>query len=179
MIYKLRLYLFTAKLGIILQSTKHYSKKHCFIENLIAMKVMDKAKVQDILKEEDKQGLQVRQNIARQLDALKYGAIMWGESVFGSTNYPEISDEMGHTYNVHGLRLNLNGGVCAIIDYPTGEYITGVKGYSQDEAEKLITPSMLICSGMPEEWEVLGDCMSTAIQILKGENEEKQPLPWW
>ncbi|MCM1319959.1 MAG: hypothetical protein NC217_06215 [Muribaculaceae bacterium] len=138
-----------------------------------------RTKVQTILNEEENHSVAVRQNIARQMEALNYGAILWGESVFGSTNYPMVSDKSGQNYNVHGLRLNSNGGVCAIIDYPTSEYIIGVKAYTEAQAEKLIKPAMLICSGIPEEWDILGDCMATAIQVLKGEKADEQPLPWW
>lgn len=137
------------------------------------------SKVTVLLEEEEKQSLAIRQNIARQMEALHYSAILWGESVFGSTNYPLISGKDNQTYKVHGLRLNENGGICAIVDYPTSEYITGVKAYSEAQAAKMITPAMLVCSGTPEEWDILGDCMATAIQVLKGEKEESQPLPWW
>ncbi|MCM1005658.1 MAG: hypothetical protein NC402_05100 [Prevotella sp.] len=134
---------------------------------------------EDILQKEDAHSVAVRQNMARQMSALGYGALLWSENVFGSTNYPLITAPDGSTYNVHGLRLNNEGGVCAIIDYPTKEYITGVKAYTSDEASKLISPAMLICSGLPEEWDILGDCFSTAIQIMKTEKGEEQPLPWW
>lgn len=134
---------------------------------------------QNLLHEEDRHCIGVRQNMAAAMKALGCNAILWSESVFGTTNYPLITAESGRTYNVHGLKLNNNSSVCAIIDYPTQEYITGVKSFNESEAAKLISPSMLICAGTPEEWDILGDCLSTAIHILKAETVEKQPLPWW
>lgn len=132
-----------------------------------------------IIAREELHSVGVRDNIARQMKSSGYGAMLWGESVFGSTNYPLVTADSGRSYNVHGLRLNPNGSVCAIIAYPEGVDVTGVKTYTPQEADRLFSPEHQMCSGTPEEWDILGDCFSTALQVVKTETHEEQPLPWW
>lgn len=102
-----------------------------------------------------------------------------GESVFGSTSYPFVSMSGGRTYNVHGLRLNSDGSVSAVIAYPAGEEVTGVRTYTPQEADKVVSPARQMCVGTPEEWDILGDCFVSAMQVEKAETREEQPLPWW
>lgn len=90
----------------------------------------------EILAREELHSVGVREDIARQMEASGYGAVLWGESVFGSTNYPLVSTSGGRTYNVHGLRLNSDGSVCAIIAYPAGVEVTGVRTYAPQEADQ-------------------------------------------
>ncbi len=139
----------------------------------------ENTKVNGIMAEEQKQSEQVREQIAQQLKALGYGALLWGENVFGTTNYPLISDDSGRNFNVHGVRLMENDEVYAEIAYPSGENITGVKGFYSQDAAGLIQPSALVATGSPEEWEILGDCFATAIQILKAQGQKDRPMPWW
>lgn len=132
-----------------------------------------------MLAREEMHSVGVRENIARQMEASGYGAILWGDSVFGSTNYPLVSTTGGRAYNVHGLRLNPDGSVCAIIAYPAGGEVTGIRTYTPQEADRVISPAQQMCAGSPEEWDILGDCFATAMQVEKAETREEQPLPWW
>ena len=121
----------------------------------------------------------VKENIVRQMKVSGYGAVLWSESVFGSSNYPLLTGNEGRTHNVHGLYLSDEGHVSAVIDYPANEDIVGVKTYTPQEAGKLFSPSALLSAGSPEEWDVIGDCFVTALTVLKAEKAEGQPLPWW
>lgn len=132
-----------------------------------------------ILDKEEAHSVGVRASICRHMEALGYGAVIWGQNIFGTTNYPLISDQNGKEYGVHGLAMNNAGSVCAVVAYPGGREETGVKAYTLAEAARLITPSSLMCEGSPEEWDVLGDCFQTVLQILKADRTEHQPLPWW
>lgn len=135
--------------------------------------------VKAILDREEAHSVGVRASICRHMEALGYGAVLWGQNVFGTTNYPLVSDQNGKEYGVHGLAFDPGGSVCAVIAYPEGKEEAGVKAYSVDEAARLISPSILMCVGTPEEWDVLGDCFQTVLQILKADHIEQQPLPWW
>lgn len=121
----------------------------------------------------------VKENIVRQMKVSGYGAVLWSESVFGSSNYPLLTDNEGRSHNVHGLCLSDEGHVSAVIDYPANEDIVGVKTYTPQEAGKLFSSSALLSAGSPEEWDVIGDCFVTALTVLKTEKAEGQPLPWW
>lgn len=139
----------------------------------------ENTKTKAIIDEELKQCEQVREQIAHQMKALGYGALLWGQNVFGTTNYPLISDSSGRTFNAHGIRLTERGDIFAIINYPQDEYITGVKSYTEQDAERFFTSSMLDGAGSPEEWSILGDCFSTALHVLKAEQRKDAPAPWW
>lgn len=132
-----------------------------------------------ILAREELHSVGVREDIARQMEASGYGAVLWEESLFGSTDYPLVSTTGGRTYNVHGLRLNPDGSVCAIIAYPAGVEVVGVRVFTPQEADKVVSPAQQMCAGTPEEWDILGDCFATAMQVAKAEVREEQPLPWW
>lgn len=121
----------------------------------------------------------VREAIARQMRASGYGAVLWDERVSGSAGYPTVSADSGREYAVHGLRLNPSGAVCAVVACPAGEEVSGVRSYTPQEADRLISPEAQICAGTPEEWDVLGECFATALHVAGADGQEEQPLPWW
>lgn len=143
------------------------------------MKTTNNAAARVILQREESHSVAVRNDICRQMEALHYGAVLWDENVFGTTNYPLISDPAGYEYNVHGLALDGVGALCAVVRYPAGANANGIEAYTPDQAARLIKPSDTMCEGTPEEWDILGDCFQTVLQILRAEKIEEQPLPWW
>lgn len=144
------------------------------------MSDMNSNAAKEILAKMELQVMAVKENIVRQMKVSGYGAVLWSESVFGSSNYPLLTDNEGRSHNVHGLYLGDDGHLSAVIDYPANEDIVSVKTYTPQEAERLLSPSSaLLGVGSPEEWDVIGDCFVTALTVLKTEKLEEQPLPWW
>lgn len=122
-----------------------------------------------IIDEENAQGRQERGMIAGLLTERKLGALIWGENVFGCTDYPLISDKDSRTHTVRGVAVNDDGTADALIRFPDGEAITGVRGLNPTEA-KVQAPADIRCdAGLPEQWGILLDCVRTALQVLTAE----------
>lgn len=122
-----------------------------------------------IIDEENAQGRQERNMIAGLLGERKLGALVWGENVFGCTDYPLIADKDGRNHVVHGVVLNDDGTAAALIRFPDGESIVGVRGLNATEAKVQAPPEVRCNAGLPEQWGILLDCVRVALQKLTAE----------
>lgn len=133
----------------------------------------------EILNQQTQRVEQMKNGVIEQMQCLGAAAILWGENLFGSTSYPLLADADGRNHDVHGLYLTKDGVLKALIAYPGGQQITGVKLLSPQKAAEVITPQMVLDGGIPEEWAVLCDSFEVAAQVLKAQKDEDAPQAWW
>ena len=131
-----------------------------------------------LLKKEEAKMAHLRTDMAETMYERGIGAVLWGENVFGCADYPLVSDASSLTHEVHGLAMNEHGVICAVIDFPGHTQITGVRNLAPEDVGTQLTPDMMLDGGTPEEWGVLHDCFTLALQLLYDRRMEESPQPW-
>lgn len=139
-------------------------------------------KNEDLIKKFREEGKEARQSILEDMQHRGFAAIVWGENLFGSTDYPLI-DNGGREVSLKGFRVTSPDTVTAIIGLPDDLDIVGVRTFSEGEADKVLgTMANSLASyaneGTPEQWEVGADCYKVALEYLKTKKEEKADT-WW
>lgn len=139
----------------------------------------DKTGAREILAKEEVQAMDAREAMGRKLTSMGAGAVVWGGNVFGTTEYPLISDASGKTHLCQGVGVNAKGEVYAVIDFPAQGDNDGVELIKAHQASERIKKGMMLTSGTPEQWDILRDCLQVALKVLGAERREDAPMPWW
>lgn len=133
---------------------------------------------QDLINEMDKESMEARNYIMKDMTEKGYGAILWGENLFGSTNYPLI-DFNGKETPIKGFRLSAPDKLLAVVGLHDNIEVTGVKTYTMAEADRDLgtvahDQDYYTDGGSPEQWEIAADCYKVAIQTLNAEKDYKK-----
>lgn len=131
----------------------------------------------------DAQGASARDSILKDMESHGYGAVIWGENIFGTTDYP-LMERDGHEMELRGFRLAAPGQLVAIVALPDSLEVTGVRILSPVDADRVMGTMRHFqdyydTGGSPEEWEVAADCYRVAIETYKAEKRASQASSWW
>lgn len=142
----------------------------------------DKTAINTLKEKYDSIGEKARQSIADDMASRGMGAIVWGENLFGSTDYPLFSYN-GKDVTLRGFRLVASQKVVAIVSLPDSLDIVGAHSYTPEQVDKIFgnlnhSQGYYSEDGTPEQWSVGADCYKVAIADLNAKKQQKANT-WW
>ena len=140
--------------------------------------------LKNLEKELEQEGMKARKSILSDMNKKGYGAVIWGENLFGSTDYPLIENTEGKDVSLKGFRVISPDKIVAITGLPDGLDITGAKALTPGETDKLLgtvahDQGFYDDGGSPEQWEIAADCYKVALETIESNGDAKRINSWW